>query len=60
VQILYECLSPEGELYDAILKKKQALKFRKGLHQTIEGIDQGIEGMRIGGAREIIVPPHLG
>lgn len=60
MRIVYDCLSAEGELFDSVRKKKDALQFRKGLRQIVEGLDLGIENMRIGGAREIIVPPELG
>jgi FKBP-type peptidyl-prolyl cis-trans isomerase len=60
LKIVYECLSPNGDVFDSVLKKKDALSFRKGLHQVVEGLDIGVDGMRIGGAREIIVPSTLG
>ena len=60
LKIVYECLSPDGEVFDSVLKKKDALKFRKGLRQVVEGLDLGVDGMRIGGAREIFVPANLG
>ncbi|PFH33252.1 peptidyl-prolyl cis-trans isomerase, FKBP-type domain-containing protein [Besnoitia besnoiti] len=31
----------------------------KGFHQIIPALDEGIRGMRVGGVRELIVPPHL-
>jgi FKBP-type peptidyl-prolyl cis-trans isomerase len=34
--------------------------FRKGVHQVVRGLDVGMEGMKVGGAREITVPPELG
>ena len=34
--------------------------FRLGVGQVIRGIDQGVAGMRVGGLRQIVVPPDLG
>ena len=34
--------------------------FTLGTRAMIEGFDEGIRGMRQGGTRQLIVPPHLG
>jgi FKBP-type peptidyl-prolyl cis-trans isomerase len=61
VEILYEGLFPEtGEVFDHRLKRKQPFTFRRGLQHVIKGMDLGMEGMRVGGAREMIIPPQLG
>lgn len=61
VQLLYEGFFPNtGKLFDANLKRKKPFVFRKGTGQVIKGMDMGLEGMRIGGAREIVVPASLG
>lgn len=36
------------------------LVFTPGLGDLIEGFEQGVIGMRNGGTRRLIVPPHLG
>ena len=36
------------------------LQFRVGSGQVIAGFDQGVTGMKIGGARRVTVPPSLG
>ncbi len=60
VHITYEGSYPDGTVFDARLKQKQPFMFRKGTAQVIRGLDLGIEGMRIGGSREILIPPSLG
>ena len=36
------------------------LKFTLGAGQVIAGFDKGVAGMKVGGARRIIIPPSLG
>jgi FKBP-type peptidyl-prolyl cis-trans isomerase FkpA len=36
------------------------LAFTVGAGQVIEGFDQGVVGMKVGGVRRIIVPPAMG
>lgn len=34
--------------------------FRLGTGQVIKGWDVGLEGMKVGGKRKIVVPPNMG
>lgn len=47
-----------GSQFDASWDRGQPLSF--GLHQVIQGWGQGIPGMRVGGRRMLVIPPHLG
>jgi FKBP-type peptidyl-prolyl cis-trans isomerase len=60
VHLTYEGYFPSGELFDANLKRKKPFKFRKGVGQVVRGLDLGLEGLRVGGAREVYIPFELG
>ncbi len=60
VKITYEGMFPNGKIFDSSLKRTKPFKFRRGIGQVIRGLDLGLEGMRVGGSREIIIPPELG
>ncbi|MFG2823226.1 FKBP-type peptidyl-prolyl cis-trans isomerase [Kitasatospora sp. NPDC048365] len=48
-----------GEEFDASWNRGQTFRFPLGGGRVIKGWDQGVEGMRVGGRRELIIPPHL-
>ncbi len=49
-----------GEQFDASWDRGQPLSFRVGVGQVIQGWDQGLLGMKVGGRRRLTIPPHLG
>lgn len=46
-----------GEEFDSSWNRGQSINFP--LQSLIAGWQQGIPGMRVGGRRELVVPPHL-
>ncbi|HEV3212905.1 MAG TPA: FKBP-type peptidyl-prolyl cis-trans isomerase [Acidimicrobiales bacterium] len=49
-----------GEQFDASWDRGEALSFAVGAGQVIAGWDNGVAGMRVGGRRRLVIPPHLG
>lgn len=50
---------PDGKTFDKNMNKKSPLEFRQGTGQVVRGLEKGLEGMRVGGEREITIPPAL-
>ena len=49
-----------GRQFDASWDRNEPFEFRLGAGQVISGWDEGVAGMRIGGRRELTIPPHMG
>jgi len=53
-------LFDSGKEFDASWDRNQPFSFALGGGQVIKGWDQGVEGMKVGGRRVLIIPPDLG
>ena len=48
-----------GKTFDSSFKRHQPFPFQLGAGQVIPGWDQGLEGMRVGGRRQLTIPASL-
>ncbi len=49
-----------GTKFDSSVDRGQPFNFKLGAGQVIKGWVEGVEGMKVGGKRELIIPPKLG
>ncbi|XP_074317699.1 peptidyl-prolyl cis-trans isomerase FKBP43 [Silene latifolia] len=52
-------LKEQGQVFDSTVGKSP-LKFRLGKDDALDGLHLGIDGMRVGGKRRLVIPPELG
>lgn len=57
--IHYEGFLLDGTRFDSSRDSNQPLVFTPGLGGLIDGLEQGVIGMRTGGTRRLIIPPEL-
>ena len=62
VTVYYIGAFANGEIFDGTKMDEPAMAFRieRGASRPIAGFEQGTIGMRVGGMRQIIIPPELG
>jgi len=48
-----------GSKFDSSLDRNTPFDFKLGARQVIPGWDEGVEGMKVGGKRELIIPADL-
>ena len=49
-----------GKQFDASWDRGDTFDFRLGQGQVIQGWDQGVQGMKVGGRRRLTIPPAMG
>jgi FKBP-type peptidyl-prolyl cis-trans isomerase FkpA len=50
----------DGQIFDSSYKRNQPFSFRYGVGQVIEGWDEGLSKMKVGGKYKLVVPSYLG
>ena len=61
VTVHYTGKLQDGTVFDSSQRiGQEPLRFTLGVGQVIEGWDQGVIGMKVGGQRKLIIPPELG
>jgi len=49
-----------GEEFDSSWSRNAPFEFQLGAGQVIQGWDEGVAGMRVGGRRQLTIPPRMG
>jgi FKBP-type peptidyl-prolyl cis-trans isomerase FkpA len=50
----------KGAKFDSSKDRKDPFDFGLGGGQVIKGWDEGVQGMKVGGTRTLVIPPQLG
>lgn len=60
VTVHYTGWLENGTKFDSSLDRGQPFTFVIGIGQVIAGWDQGVATMKVGGKRQLVIPPELG
>jgi FKBP-type peptidyl-prolyl cis-trans isomerase len=60
VEVHYTGWLTDGTKFDSSHDRDQTFSFKLGGGQVIAGWDQGVAGMKVGGARKLTIPADLG
>jgi FKBP-type peptidyl-prolyl cis-trans isomerase len=60
VTVHYTGWLTNGTKFDSSLDRGKPFSFKLGAGQVIQGWDQGVAGMKVGGKRKLTIPPGLG
>ncbi len=60
VKVHYSGYLTTGEKFDSSRDRGEPFSFSLGAGQVIKGWDEGVAGMKVGGQRQLRIPPDLG
>jgi len=58
---LYDPAAPDdkGKQFDSSRRNAVPFRFKLGAGRVIKGWDEGVQGMKVGGRRRLVIPPQL-
>jgi len=60
VAVHYTGWLPNGEQFDSSRERGEPIEFALGRGEVIQGWDEGVAGMKMGGKRKLVIPAPLG